>query len=243
MYIEAVYYLKQRDDSAAVGLLNTIVEQNNGTPLATKATNLIEVINRRAEIEDELSNLDIQRPAEDTLYVEPMPVVASVQKSDTVVRKQADVVVAQPKVAKPVADTSFKAPPVKKGSLFTFNPTAPHYAVVVLNKVDPVFVNEGKNAFNRYNKEKFYATPLEVKQVEINEDIKLLLIGNFTNAQGAIDYVQRTKPIAGPQIVPWLKGDKFTFSILTEENLQAIIGTKDFAAYQVFLDQNLPVKF
>ncbi len=84
---------------------------------------------------------------------------------------------------------------------------------------------------------------MEVKQVSVNDDIKLLLIGNFTNAQAAIDYVQRTKPIAGAQIVPWLKGDKFTFSIVTEENLQVITDTKEFGAYQKFLDQNLPVKF
>jgi hypothetical protein len=121
--------------------------------------------------------------------------------------------------------------------------TRPYFAVIVLNKVDPVFGNEARNAFNRYNKEKFYNLPLEVKQVAINDDIKLLLIGNFTNIQGAVDYVQKTKPVSASQIVPWLKGDKFSFSIITQENLEVVTGTKDFAAYEKFLDQNLPVKF
>lgn len=244
LYIEAVYHVKQRQDNTAKEVLNTLIQQNDGSPLAARAENLINVLDRREEIESELTALEIERPQEDTLYVEPMPVAPTVQKSDTVVSTQKDAVVKKPVIAKPITDTSFKMPlPVKTASGFTFKAEVPHYAVVILNKVDPVFVNEGRNAFNRYNKEKFYNLPLEVKQVAVNDDIKLLLIGNFTNAQAAIDYVQRTKPIAGTQIVPWLKGDKFTFSIVTEENLQVITDTKEFGAYQKFLDQNLPVKF
>jgi hypothetical protein len=106
-----------------------------------------------------------------------------------------------------------------------------------------VFVNEAKNAFNRHNKEKFYNQPLESRLVSVNDDIKLLLIGNFTNAQGAIDYIQKTKPIAASQIVPWLKGDKFTFSLISETNLKPVLESKDITTYLQFLEQKLPVKF
>jgi hypothetical protein len=243
LYIEAVYHVRQREDSVAKNILNTLIQQNGQTPLTAKAQTLINVLDRREEIESELTALQIERPLEDTLYVEPMPVAPTVQRSDTSIIQKDTVAKVQVK-AKPVTDTAFKMPaPVKSVSGFTFRADAPHYAVVILNKVDPVFINEGRNAFDRYNKEKFYNIPLEVKKFTVNDDIKLLIIGNFANAQAAIDYVQRTKPIAGAQIVPWLKGDKFTFSIVTEENLQIITDTKDHGAYQKFLDQNLPVKF
>jgi hypothetical protein len=40
-----------------------------------------------------------------------------------------------------------------------------------------------------------------------------------------------------------MKQDKFSFTIITAANLDAVLNSKDFAAYQKFLDQNLPVKF
>ncbi|HZH95278.1 MAG TPA: tetratricopeptide repeat protein, partial [Flavisolibacter sp.] len=220
LYIEAVYHIKQKEDSVARNVLMTLIRQNKGTPVAARAENLMEVLGRRKQIEEELTRLQIVRTKEDSLYVEPMPVRATIQKRDTVVSKPADVVATKPVVAKAMADTAFKKPVVKKpGTLFTYKTDAPYFAVIVLNKVDPVFGNEARNAFNRYNKEKFYNLPLEVKQVAISDDIKLLLIGNFTNIQGAVDYVQKTKPVSASQIVPWLKGDKFSFSIITQENL------------------------
>jgi TolA-binding protein len=244
LYIEAVYHIRQREDSIAKTVLNTLIQQNEGTLLGEKAKNMIQVLNRRQQIEEELTNLQIVRPVEDSLFVEPMPVAAAVQKRDTVISKPQDAVVNLPSAKKQISDTIFKnTAPVKSNSVFSFRGDRPHAAVVVLNKVDVVFVNEAKNAFNRYTKEKYYNLPIELKIVPVNDDIKLLHIGYFTNAQAAIDYIQKTKPIAASQIVPWLKSDKFSFSIISEENLQAVISTKDFAAYQTFLDQNLPVKF
>ncbi|MFN2437571.1 MAG: hypothetical protein ABR503_00120 [Chitinophagaceae bacterium] len=245
LYIEAVYHIKQNEDSVAMGLLAKLIQQNNGTPIGSKAENLVQVLSRRKAIEEELTQLQITRPIEDSLFVEPMPVAPQVQRRDEVVNKPKDTLtVSKPLIKKPIADTVFKKTlPVKTNSLFTFNPAAPHYAVVVLNKVDIVFGNEAKNAFNRYNREKFYSQPLQANVSILNDDTRLLLIGNFVNAQGAIEYIQKAKPVAGSQIVPWLKADKYSFSILSEDNLKTIIDTKDFAAYQRFLDQNLPVKF
>lgn len=245
LYIQAVYHIKQRDDSSAKNALNSILQESGGTPIAARAQNLINVLNRRAQIEDELTKLQIERPKEDSLFVEPMPVAPAVKKQETVViTKTKDSLVTKPLDKKPLADTAQKKPvPVKASPTFIYKPDAAHYAVVILNKVDPVFVNEARNAFNRYTKEKFYSQPLDIKSVPLTGDIKLVTIGYFSNALGAVEYVQKTKPLAAAQIVPWLKADKFTFTIISEENLQALLGTKDLEQYRQFLDQNLPVKF
>ncbi|HZH02087.1 MAG TPA: hypothetical protein VEY32_13465, partial [Flavisolibacter sp.] len=246
LYIEAVYHIRQREDSVATATLNTLIAQNGGTPIADKAQNLVQVLSRRKQIEDELTKLEITRPVEDTLFVEPMPIApAVVRKDGGILTKPKDSVSVKPVIARSNIDSALKKPATiqTKGSLFSFIPDAPQYVAVVLNKVDAVFINEARNAFNRHNKERFYNQPLETKLISINDDIKLLLIGNFTNAQGAIDYIQKTKPIAASQIVPWLKGDKFTFSLISESNLNAVVETKEFGAYEKFLEQNLPVKF
>jgi lipopolysaccharide biosynthesis regulator YciM len=246
LYIEAVYHIKQREDSTATATLNTLIAQNGGTPIADKAQNLVQVLSRRKQIEEELAKLEITRPVEDTLYVEPMPIAPAVARKDGgILTKPKDSLSIKPVIARSNVDSALKKPATiqTKGSLFSFIPDAPQYVAVVLNKVDAVFINEARNAFNRHNKERFYNQPLETKLVTINDDIKLLLIGNFTNAQGGIDYIQKTKPIAASQIVPWLKGDKFTFSLISEANLNAVLETKEFSSYEKFLEQNLPVKF
>ncbi|MDB5196114.1 MAG: hypothetical protein JWP88_484 [Flaviaesturariibacter sp.] len=245
LYIEAVYQVKQNNDSLAIKTLTTLMQQNAGSPLAAKAKNLVTVLGRRKAIEEELRNLQIERPAEDTLYVEPMPKTAPVQKKAEVIAAPKDtaVVVRKPLPAKPTVDTIIKRQPVvqKPNSPYSFKADSMHYAVVVLNKVDVVFVNEAKNAFLRYTAG-FSDRPLEAKIITVNDDTKLLLIGNFVSASSAIGYVQKVKPIAPTQVVPWLKGEKYTFSILSEENLKAILNAKDFAPYQQFLDAALPVK-
>lgn len=244
LYIEAIYHIQQRDDSIAKNVLYTLVAQNAGTPMGSRAENLLQVLNRRHEIEEELRNLQIQRPVEDTLYVEPMPVAPSVQRRDAIVINKKDSLTAKPIVAKAISDTAFKtSAPVIQSSLFNFKPESQQYVAVVLNKVDVVFVNETRNAFARFNREKFYNQTLNVKIESVNDDIKLVLISQFNNAQAAIDYILSVKPVAASQIVPWLKNDKYTFTIISEENLNTVTDTKDFSAYEKFLDQNLPVKF
>ena len=245
LYIEAVYHIRNREDSAAKTLLNTLIQQNGGTPIAAKAENMIQVLSRRHQIEAELASLQIERPVEDTFYVEPMPVVPKAVRKEALVSAPKDTLINKPVIKKPVTDSLVNKPLVikKENSLFTFNAAAPHSAVIILTNVDVVFGNEARNAFNRYNREKYFDQPLQTTLVNLNDDTKLLVVSNFTNAQVAIDYVQAANAIAADQIVPWLKNKEYSFSIISEDNLKVVTETKDFGTYQKFLDQNLPIKF
>ena len=115
--------------------------------------------------------------------------------------------------------------------------------MIILNKVDPVFGNEAKNAFARYNSEKYYNKTFSSSVLNIDPENKLLLIGPFDNAQAAMDYIQQVKPKAASDIVPWLKPDKYSFWIISEQNLGILQSNPDIAAYKRFLEQNLPGKF
>src|SRR6185503_17857010 len=66
LYIEAVYFIKQRQDSAAKVELNNIISKFPQSPLSAKATTMIDVLNRRSQIEKELRELVINMPAPDT---------------------------------------------------------------------------------------------------------------------------------------------------------------------------------
>jgi hypothetical protein len=114
---------------------------------------------------------------------------------------------------------------------------------VILDKVDPVFGSETKNAFSRFNKERYYNQPLSVNSVDLDSVHKLVLIGDFTNAEEALEYSQQARRLAPTEIIPWLKQDKYSFSIVSPENLEVLQNLKDLAQYKKFLEQNLPGKF
>jgi hypothetical protein len=126
---------------------------------------------------------------------------------------------------------------------FAYTPESPHYVLIVMNKVDRIFVNEAKNAFARHNRDVYYNKQMNAELVEIDAENRLLLISPFKSAQEAIAYVDQTKPITASQIVPWLKGGKYTFSIITEANLDVLKNSKDINKYKQFLEKALPGKF
>jgi hypothetical protein len=163
-----------------------------------------------------------------------------VVRRDTVLNKP-PVVLQKGKAQK--ADSSVKKPAVTAPTPFRFNPGDVHYAVIVLNKMDIVFTNETKNAFNRYNREKFYNKTYDLVTLPIDPENSLLLIKQFDSASAAVNYVQLVKKVSYSEIVPWLKPEKYSFGVISESNLQILQANHDLAAYRRFLDQYLPGKF
>jgi TolA-binding protein len=238
LYIEAVYYIKQRNDSTAVTILNSIIGQFPNTPLAGRATTLLNVLGRRAQIEEELKNLNVTRNYGDTTSRKPPIVVVTPPKPDTL--KAQPPVVTNPK---PFTDTLTTKPPVIENAPYKFNANEPYYVVLVLNKVDPVFCNETKNAFARFNRETFYNKQMTADLFEIDTDNRILLMSPFKDAQEAVTYVEAVRPRTASEILPWLKGGKYNFIILTDSNFDLLKVNKDIDAYKAFLNQYLPGKF
>lgn len=242
LYIEAVYNIRQRNDSVAKNILQTLIGQDPNSPMAAKAQNMIDVLNRRAEIEDELSRYQMRNQPVDTTSAQVItnPVVNNpVVQTPPPVKK--DTVTTQPKVV--------TIPPVNKdsvvkkpNSIYSFNPSAKHYAVIVLTKVDPLYVNEVKNAYFRFNRERI-GKAFQMNIVSLDAGRNLLLIGDFPNVNDAVTYVQSAKAAAPSEVIPWLKADKYLFSIITDANLPVLLEKKDLEQYRKFLDQNLPGKF
>jgi outer membrane protein assembly factor BamD (BamD/ComL family) len=237
LYIEAVYYIKQRDDSTAVMTLNSILTQFPNTPLANKATNLLNVLARRAQIEEELRNLNVTRAAIDTTTRKQAVVVVQ-PKSDTI-KTQPQAINTVPKT---INDTLNKKP-VVIAAPYKFNATEPCYVVLVLNKVDPVFCNETKNAFARFNRETYYNKQMTADLFQIDAENRILLLSPFKDVQDAVTYVDAVKPRTATEILPWLKGGKYSFIILSDSNYDILKMNKDIDNYKAFLNQHLPGKF
>jgi hypothetical protein len=126
---------------------------------------------------------------------------------------------------------------------YTYDVNAPQYVVVVLNKVDNIFGNEARNAFNRYNQEKYYSLPLKSEIVPLDAENKLLLIGNFSNVVQAIEYTQKAAAFAPREIVPWLKAEKYSFTVISQANLEVLKNDPDLNAYRKFFEEHTGTKF
>ncbi|HTR27807.1 MAG TPA: tetratricopeptide repeat protein [Puia sp.] len=128
-------------------------------------------------------------------------------------------------------------------SAFSLSPDAPHSVVIVMNKVDPVYVNEARNAFNGYNQENFYSQQLTAENASLNDTVKILMIGHFATDKEAMIYMNKMKALAPRQIVPWLPVGKYSFIIVSVPNLQLLLNNKDINAYRQFLNTAYPGKF
>jgi hypothetical protein len=275
--------------------------------MAKKAQTMIDVLNRRTQIEDELSRYQIQH-IEDTITKNPVvqPIVQSLPRIKDTVGLKTSLVLNSPAkndslTKKSIADkptvtidTTVKnaiatSLPVKKDSVeaknnialnqqqqkgattttankpivpivvnppkkdtakrslrkpgeYYFDSTTKHYAAIILDKVDPLFVTEVKNAYFRFNREHYRNQTFTMNVVDLDATRKIVLIGDFPSAREAMNYMQSAKQAAASEVMPWLKADKYSFSIITDDNLPVLLEKKDLEQYRKFLVQNLPSK-
>lgn len=274
LYIESIYYIKQKDDSTAINRLQNITTLFAQSPLAEKAATMIDVLKRRSEIEAYLTNLNVSRQDDGTERRVDLNntgvLTQGIKKTDSIagVPKQLN---AAPKNLTDLSNTNvIGARPVKTDSmplntprqlnskqlsvnapktkvfsnnLYSFDPTEGQYLMVILDNVDQIFASEAKNAFNRFNQERFSDQKINIVTRKLNNQYNLLLLGPFANASDAVTYADRVRPLAGTRIVPWLAAEKYSFGIISEANLNTLTGNQDLPGYRIFLNQALPGKF
>ena len=267
LYIEAVYHIKQRADSVAIIVLKNILALYPNAKLAPKADRMIEVLKRRAEIENYLSKLEITRAKDDEIVVtydklirnDSMLIkspVSSLDTNTTGIKPMSQSVKDNFKPAElPVLKDTVKiaapplvVPPVKKGPTvfsngpFTLDTEAPHNVIMLLDKVDGTYVNESKNAFTRYLGESFRGEAITLVKDAVDKDRALLVFGSFKNAADAYQFLTKLKK-AAPDEVSWLPANKYSFYIITNDNLQLLKINKDFGGYNGLLNKVYPGKF
>ncbi|MEP6584745.1 MAG: tetratricopeptide repeat protein [Ginsengibacter sp.] len=242
LYIESVYYIRQRQDSVATEILNQIITQYPNSALKEKATTMIDVLQRRSSIEGYLSTLTVERAKEDSQIVVYDSAMVSKKILPTIknqnIQPKENIVTAEKAVLNPEKNLP---PPISNGT-FTFDPLTPQYVIMILNKVDPVYTNEAKNAFVRYNREKFRLLNLEITKDTLDIERTLLVFTQFENADAAISFLDKIKRDA-PSEVSWLPADKYSFYIISSTNLELLKENKKFSSYLELLNKKYPGKF
>jgi tetratricopeptide (TPR) repeat protein len=314
LYIESVYFIRSRQDAQAKTVLTGITTKWPKTPMAAKAATMLDVLNRRRQIEDYLTRLQVTRAVDDdTITVAPQIDTAAQGianrrprlvrndsnmlvknipgnkpginpgdklKADTgslnkismdssrlaalhhlqdslqqailqaradslqsaLLKRKADSIAAA--VRKLQSDSAQLAAKLRNlNTAFTLTPDQSHSVVMVMDKVDPVYVSEAANAFSRYNTEMFYSKSLTTMNASISDSLKLMIISKFANAQDALDFMKNIKALAPREIVPWLPAGKYNFLIISTSNLELLLNNKDLPAYRKFLQAAYPNNF
>lgn len=241
LYIESIYHIREKNDSTAISVLQNLVQLYPQSALAEKATTLIDVLSRRKEIEEYLTKLEVTRQEEEQIVFADEK---AVNKAPSVVTAPVKVEPAKPSnVVSPIKRDSTQAvQPVAAYKGFLIQPEKPQYVMMVLNKVDYVYVNEAKNAFTRYNKGNYLLQNVEVTRAAIDADRAILLFSKFDDAEAAITYYNKVKK-AAPSEVSWLPANKYSFIIISEENLALLKENKDLDGYKKVLNESFGNKF
>ena len=251
LYIESVYFLHTRQDDQAKKVLNNIIDLYPDKPMATKAKNILEVLGRRKEIEDYLTKLEIKRVEDSVIVDNPIvmakPTVGTPMKQDSLrlIPMKMSLADSLAKAKKPVVtapNLAIKKDTAAAASAYSFNVEAPHAVVIVLTKVDPVYVSESRNAFNRYNLEKYYNIKIDITNQPLNDSVKLVVMSGFDNAGVAREYMEKTQAIAATQIVPWLPAGKYSFILISTQNIEVLKTKQDLNEYRKFQERYFPKK-
>src|SRR6185312_13339922 len=243
LYIQSVYYIQKRQDSAAINVLRQIVENYPKNPMKEKAAIMIDVLGRRDSIERYLTNLQVVRQKEDSQVevYDDAKIVRNVKPSIVTGQKPlTDSGVIKPGSATLIPEKKL-APPVKNAQ-FIFDPNQAQNVVMVLTKVDPVYSSEARNAFNRYNAQSMTTNQLIITKDTLDSERTLLVFSQFIDADEAIKYREKIKHDA-PSEISWLPAQKYTFYIISDANLELLKENKNLQSYIDLLNKKYPGKF
>ncbi len=239
LFIESMYYVKCGYDSEAVNNLNTLIGMYPESPLAEKAKSLIDVLTRRKEIESYLNKLEITRVEEDDKILIPTDQKVDRKTVDAVKKTEPKITVLKSMVK--IKDSAIQMLPGTFEGVYKWQPDKSHFVVMILKEVDPVYVNEAKVAFQRFNSSNNFSTKNIVKDI-LDSKNNLLVFSTFENAEYDISYLDKIKTTAPTQI-SWLAASKYMFIIINEDNLNKLKSNKDLETYKKLLNNQYPGKF
>jgi hypothetical protein len=244
-YIEAIYYVDRKDDSAAINRLNHIVSTFPQSPIANKAATMLDVLSRKEEIKNYLTNLHFDSTLD---FVERRVDLDSNKTANVAVRHvNADSIVNAAATKNidnaPIAVNNNPLPTPVSVDSFSFNPADSQYIMIILDKVDEVYVNETKNAFNRYNRQQSSTQKIGTIAIQKIGQYEVVLVGPFNNAVDVVNYYDNTKPMVATRIIPWLTNEKYSFGFIGKSNLEKMTTVEKVAEYFTFIKNVFPDRF
>jgi len=241
-YMEALYYVKCDVDSVAIEKLQAFKNTYSTSPLAEKAGLLIDVLSKRKSIENYLNGLDISRVPDAPKLVAPVIVKDSTSKTKPVVMAPVKTQANPQQQQKAGKDSTISTPTTQSSSnAFSWNPDQPQKVIMILDQVEGVYVNEAKNAYNRFNGSNGI-TGIVINRDTLMAGKDIIVFNEFKNMDAAIVYHDKIKK-AAPVQVSWIPKQKISFLVISAANLDILKRTKKTDDYKTLINNYYPGKF
>ncbi len=238
LFIEAVYYIKQREDSTAISKLKIITDSLPKSDLTEKAKKMIEVLKRRPSIERYLKKLQIA-VADDPLSKRVILTEQGTYRLPS--RHDADSIIMHTPINISQLPKFTPAPLSRNfylslfGFEYSFSDT--NYVVIAMYHQDMVYVNEAKKAFAAHNSDRNNVLKVLTTYVSnYSADTNFIVMMPFLTTNQAFDYILKKKPMAG-KISPVLKPGSFDMFIISKGNYDILQKKKNLPVYMNFLKE------
>ncbi len=247
LYIETVHQLQTKQDSLALKNLNKIIEKFPEHGIAEKAKNIKEFLPKRREIEEYLTNLEITRAEDDKVIVVSDTKIETRRPSIDPALRTEPILTQAPKVEIDTSARVLKAIniPGKEESPYRIDPDGPQTVALVLENLDPAYVNEVHYSIANSPKRNNYRYQVQAEKHKIADKLWLVVIKSpsFTNATNAYEYIEYLKPVASSQLLNWLDGSRYKYIILPQAMLDYLSTPEQLKEYEQLLQSTFPGKF
>jgi tetratricopeptide (TPR) repeat protein len=176
------------------------------------------------------------QPAPDVRTPEKKPLEAPVQAAKPVLTEPAKVIANQPQIMIPPTVKPVVTPPVKRTlSIFSNRDSSNYYFVVNVNSGTTNLASSrfGIGQFNRVN---FERDAIKHQLKNAGPDNQLIYVGRFYNLNNVKDYARAIIPLM-PDIMKVPK-DKYSFFIITKENLDKLADKNILDSYMDYYQNN-----
>lgn len=241
--LEAMAIIKTQSDSAGKAAIAAIISKYPGEPgILNQANDIMDALNRKGEVTDYLSRLQLRRDSSETAMVDenvsirypwqtPQPQFAV--DSAKIAQARADSLAAAANVPPPPPP-----PPVTPYKLGDEKAAVPHFVVMYFNRVSKVLVDEAVAQFSRYNAEKHAEEKLETSSFVLTPTEIMVIVRLFPSEEKALNYFDEAVRSASTVIIPRIKPTEYKFFIISRENFILLNNTKDLNGYRKFFGDN-----
>jgi hypothetical protein len=130
-------------------------------------------------------------------------------------------------------------------SPFNIRANEKQIVVIILEKIDPAYVNEVSYSLANSSMKNRGDDEVEVIKKKIKEGLWLVELHSpsFSNMQAAYEYIKYIKPITQNELITWMDASKYQFITISEANLKELEKTADVQLYKKVLGEAVPGKF
>lgn len=239
--LEAMAIIKTRPEEEGKAAIASVITKYPGdAAILAQAKAIQDALERRQQVTDYLTNLEIQRDSSATAQVDeniriryPWQAPAPNLTDSLALKAKADSAAA-------VANVPPPAPvrPVTPYQLGDEKAAIPHFVVIHFERVSKVLIDEAVAQFSKYNGEKHASEQLQTSMYALTPSEMMVIVRLFPNENKALTYFDEVSRVASETIIPRIRPTDYRLFIISRENFILLNNTKDLEGYRKFFDNN-----